>query len=93
MYVETAPASAETEAEYHEWYERHIAALLQVEGVVAARRYRVVDEGTYAAVYELEGDVAAVQARIRDRDERPEGPPRGTRMDPPPRVRLLEQFD
>lgn len=94
MYVETAPASAEVEAEYHEWYDHHVRALVELDGVATARRYRVLDDaGTYAAVYELEGDLEAVHARIRNRDERPEGPPRGLRTDPPPRVRLLELLD
>lgn len=94
LYVETSPASAEEADEYHGWYDHHVRALLDVDGVVAARRYRVLDEeGTYVAVYELEGDLRAVHARIRRRDERPEGPPRGLRTDPPPRVRLLEVLD
>jgi hypothetical protein len=94
MYVETSPASPEEEAEYHEWYDHHVRALLDVDGVVTARRYRVlVEEGTFAAVYELDGDLEAVHDRIRNRDDRPEGPQRGIGTDPPPRIRLLELLD
>lgn len=94
MYVETSPASAEEEADYHEWYDRHVEELLRMDGVVTARRYRILDDdGAFAALYELEGDLRAVHDRIRGREERPEGEPRGVRTDPPPRVRLLELMD
>jgi hypothetical protein len=91
MYVESAPASPEEEAAYHEWYAVHLRELLEVDGVVSAQRYRILGEdGTYAAVYELEGDIAAVRERIGAGRRTP---PRGVRTDPPPWVRLLEELD
>ena len=94
MYVESMPASPDVEDEYHEWYDRHLRELLGIDGLISARRYRVLDDdGTYVALYELEGDLRAVQDRIRNREDRPEGPPRALRTDPPPRIRLLQLLD
>lgn len=90
MLVESQPLPGE-EATYHEWYELHLREMLAVDGVVAARRYRNLDDdGTFVAVYELDGDIAAVRERIA---ATPRTPPRGVCLDPPPRVRVLEALD
>jgi hypothetical protein len=96
MVVETAPASPEDEARYHETYDEHIEQLLRIEGVTAARRYRVLDDsGTYVAMYELEGDdLLAVRARIGQASKEGETrPPEGMRLDPPPRVQIIELLE
>jgi hypothetical protein len=58
MYVETMPASADAEAAYHKWYnETHLAQILSVEGIVAARRFAPTDGvGPFIAIYELDCD-------------------------------------
>jgi hypothetical protein len=58
MYVETMPASADREAEYHKWYnDTHLAQILSVEGIVSARRFAPTDgEGPFIAIYELDCD-------------------------------------
>ena len=65
MYVETMPASADREAEYHQWYnDTHLAQILSVEGIVSARRFAPNDgDGPFIAIYELDCDDldAAVQ--------------------------------
>ncbi len=58
-YVEARPSSPEREVDYHRWYnEGHMAEVLGVPGVVAARRYASVrqDGGPFVAIYELEAD-------------------------------------
>ena len=58
MYVESRPSSPDREQEYNTWYDEvHIPELLTLDGIVAARRLRPLDgNGTYVAIYELEGD-------------------------------------
>jgi hypothetical protein len=64
LLVNTNPASDDRTADYNDWYENvHIPQILErVDGVVAARRYRV-DDGSpvqpphrYLAVYEIEAE-------------------------------------
>ncbi|MCV7441642.1 hypothetical protein H7K33_05345 [Mycobacterium paraense] len=58
MLVESVPSSPDREDEYNTWYDEvHIPQLLELDGIVAARRLRPVDgNGPYVAIYELEGD-------------------------------------
>jgi hypothetical protein len=58
MLVESRPSSPDREQEYNTWYDEvHIPELLQLDGIVGARRLRPVDgQGPYVAIYELEGD-------------------------------------
>ncbi|MCV7022081.1 hypothetical protein H7I77_01780 [Mycolicibacterium novocastrense] len=58
MYVETMPASPAGEAEYHKWYnETHLAQILQIDGIVSARRFAPTDGcGPFIAIYELDCD-------------------------------------
>ncbi|SHN75225.1 DUF4286 family protein [Cryptosporangium aurantiacum] len=75
MMVFTNPRSAEQEAEYNAWYNQvHLKELLDVPGVVAATRYRVAEgAGTtepshrYVALYEVEGEPAAVFGALATR--------------------------
>ena len=99
MLTFSNPASADAEAEYHEWYSgTHIPQLLtHVEGMRSAQRYRVLDEGAlhrFLVVYEVEGrpedimgGVAAGMASGRlSRSASLEA-------DPPPRVVFVEELD
>jgi hypothetical protein len=65
MYVETMPASADRESDYHKWYnEIHLPQITSVEGIVSARRFAPTDgNGPFIAIYELDCDDldAAVQ--------------------------------
>ena len=63
------------EREYNEWYDNvHLKQLLQIPGIVSARRYRaVLPVGTnesypYAAIYDIEAD--DVSSVIREMTER-----------------------
>jgi hypothetical protein len=64
MFVPSQPASPEREDEYNQWYSKtHIPEVCEVDGVVAARRYKISDPAqadagasTYIALYELEAD-------------------------------------
>lgn len=71
---------ADREEEFNDWYENmHLPDLLTVEGIVAAQRFRLPDDGPamvtptgttavarYLALYELDTeDVAAVRAAVR----------------------------
>lgn len=68
------------EAEFNEWYDTvHIPQLLEVPGMLSAKRFALVDsdlyrvpggqmpEHKYMCVYELEGDVNAIMTEIRKR--------------------------
>ena len=92
MIVEARPASAEDEKAFHDWYDNtHIPELLQVPGFVSARRLRAADGDTFLAIYEVEGDIAAVQAAMADaRGQGKMTAPVGVQMDPPPVVRWFE---
>jgi hypothetical protein len=67
MYVETMPVSADREADYHAWYnDTHLAEIVSVDGIVAARRYAPVDgTGPFIAIYELDSDdLAGTERRL-----------------------------
>ena len=66
------------DAEFNEWYDNvHIPQLLQVPGMLSAKRYALQDAAVYSApggvrpehrymtIYEMEGDVDALMGRIR----------------------------
>lgn len=63
-----------TAEEYHRWYdEEHIPAVLKVPGVVSAQRFAFSEvqlpmlgdtNPGYLAIYELEGDIAAIVKRL-----------------------------
>jgi predicted alpha/beta superfamily hydrolase len=64
MFVPSQPATPAREDEYHQWYSKtHIPEVCEVDGVVAARRYKIADPAqadagasTYIALYELDAD-------------------------------------
>jgi hypothetical protein len=62
MFVQTKPSSSDREDEYNEWYSTvHLPEVCQVEGVVAAHRYKLLSPisgngSDYLAIYQLEAD-------------------------------------
>jgi len=73
------PAEGEDDA-FNEWYDNvHIPELLAVPGMLSAQRYDLHDaemyhteggrlpEQRYCLIYEMEGDVDAIMAEIRER--------------------------
>ena len=65
--------------EFNEWYDNvHVPELLAVPGMVAAQRYNLRDaemyhveggrppEHRYCIIYQMEGDVDAIMAKIRE---------------------------
>jgi hypothetical protein len=100
MVVESAPADAEREAEYNEWYSgTHIG---EIPGFVAARRYKIRGtdpnssaKDSYLAVYEIEADdldqpLAELAARSADgRSVMSDA----LRLSPPPVVTIYELID
>jgi hypothetical protein len=69
------------DAEYNRWYtEQHVGDVLRVPGVVAAQRYRLVQDSPgapapYLAVYEIQSDdVQQTLAQIAARAGTPEMP-------------------
>jgi hypothetical protein len=69
MLVQSVPSDPAREDEYNAWYAgKHVADVLEIPGVVSARRYRLVgrrDQApTYLAVYELDAD--DVRAPLRE---------------------------
>ncbi|MEI9806239.1 MAG: hypothetical protein WDN48_20045 [Pseudolabrys sp.] len=56
------------EAEFNEWYnQEHIAAMLEVPGILGAGRYKAIEGGPkYLAIYELEDHDVLQSAAYRD---------------------------
>jgi hypothetical protein len=88
MVVLTDPTPG-LEDDYNQWYERHVAEVLTLKGVVAAQRFRLVpgiSDGDcphgYLAIYEIEGDVAAAKAAVAVRRDGTPWPPDPTSLSP-----------
>ncbi|MGI5218784.1 hypothetical protein [Nocardia sp. CA-290969] len=96
LYVESRPSSPEEIDEYHRWYAgTHIGEMLEIEGIVSARRLEpVAGDGSFIALYEIEADdLEAVRARMGERARSGEmSKPIGVQSDPPPTVRLLREL-
>lgn len=94
FYVESRPTGPDRDQEYNAWYDEvHIPELLALDGFVAARRLRPVqDDGPYVSIYDLEGDdLAAIIANMIAAAGRGEFQlSDAMQMDPPPTYRLLE---
>ena len=87
LLVETYPASPEAAEEYHRWYDEvHLPEILQVDGIVSARRLESLDGGPFLAIYEVEGDVEAARTRLQE-TAGTRAKPVGVSQDPPPLVR------
>jgi hypothetical protein len=55
LVVRSEPITHNKLAEYHRWYEEHIANLLRVKGVRGARRFESLEgEMRYMAMYEID---------------------------------------
>lgn len=90
IYVETYPSSPDREQEYNTWYDEvHLPELVNLDGIVAARRLRPVNgDGPYIALYEIEGDdLEAVLAGMSGAKLTMSS---ALQLDPPPIPRLLE---
>ena len=103
MFVQSKPSHPDREAEYNDWYTNtHLPEVLAVDGITAARRYKVSsatpvgpDAYEYCAVYELEADdldaiVGELNARFTD------GRMKATdamEMDPQPPMVIYELLD
>jgi hypothetical protein len=96
MYVETMPVSPDREADYHKWYnDTHLAQIVSVEGIVAARRFAPVDgNGPFIAIYELDSDdLAGVEQRLAEFGQ--SGGLTGMehlQLDPPPVTRIYREI-
>jgi hypothetical protein len=94
LVVESRPASPDELTAYHEWYEsKHLPEILKVEGFVSARRLESLDADTFIVIYEIEGDVEAAKAALRQAQStgamsRPEG----VQLTPPPTVRYFRHI-
>jgi hypothetical protein len=74
LLVSTAPAGAERDQEYNDWYnDVHLPEVLKVSGFISARRFKKVESADdpvpYLAIYEVEADdlsasVAALGAGV-----------------------------
>ena len=65
------------EDEYNDWYtNRHIPDVVACPGLVSGQRFKIEgdDRWKYAAIYEIEGDVAAAQAGMMARANTPAMP-------------------
>ncbi|GAA3204673.1 hypothetical protein [Actinocorallia longicatena] len=93
LVVRSAPADPARTAEFDAWYSEHLAEVLAIPGVLAARRYRTLDpEPSYLAVYDLEAeDLTAPIKALRSADAPSRARmPEVVRMDPPPEATLYE---
>jgi hypothetical protein len=69
MLVQSVPSDPDREDEYNAWYTgKHLPEVLEIGGIVSARRYKLVGRKgqapAYLAVYELEAD--DVRAPLRE---------------------------
>lgn len=94
MIVESRPASVEDASRYHDWYDHtHLPEIMQVDGIVSARRLASVEGDTFIAIYEVEGDVEAAKAALAAAQAAGTmSSPRGVQLDPPPTVRWFRQI-
>ena len=61
MLVYSNPASPEREAEFNEWYDSvHVPDVLKIDGIHAAKRFKVSGDadtpGRYLAIYDVDAD-------------------------------------
>ena len=92
LYVESRPSSPQAADAFDTWYElTHMKEMLGIDGVVSARRFvPLTGDGALVAIYELEGDLDAVRARVAAASRGGElSPPVGMQVDPPPVFRYL----
>lgn len=94
LYVESRPSSPDRDGEFNAWYDQvHLRELLALDGFVAARRLKpVAKDGTYVALYEIEGDdLQAIVDNLVARGQRGEiHLSDALLLDPPPIMRLFE---
>ncbi|MGD0700577.1 MAG: hypothetical protein ABSA02_11910 [Trebonia sp.] len=69
MLVQSVPSDPAREDEYNAWYAgKHIPEVLEIPGIVSARRYKLVgrkgQDPAYLAIYELDAD--DVRAPLRE---------------------------
>jgi len=69
LAVFSNPTSAEQEDEYNSWYDDvHIKELLEIPGIVSAKRYKLAGpvpaDHRYLAIYEVEGDLGVVMGSL-----------------------------
>jgi hypothetical protein len=98
MIVHSNPSSPAREDDYNDWYTGvHLPELLKLDGIVSARRYRVLDEratNRYVAVYDIEADdvgaiMTVIQSAVQAGDIHMTD---AIAMDPPPVVSLCEEL-
>ena len=96
LYVESRPSSPAELAEYHRWYAgTHIREMLQIDGIVSARRLEpITEDGSFIALYEIEADdLHAVQRQMNEHARSGAmSKPVAVQSDPPPTVRMLREI-
>ena len=96
MYVESMPVSADREADYHTWYnDTHLAEIVSVDGIVAARRFAPVDgNGPFVSIYELDSDdlEGALQRLAALGQSGQMSSLQHLQLDPPPVTRVYRQI-
>ncbi|SEG83914.1 hypothetical protein SAMN04489712_116100 [Thermomonospora echinospora] len=101
MVIQTSPSDPSREDEFNEWYSNtHLPEVCEVPGIVAARRYRVLDDTdparhSYLAIYELEADdLTATLKELRARTASGQiGLSDTLRLDPPPSIAIYELLE
>jgi hypothetical protein len=89
LVVESRPASAEQEQEFHAWYEDvHFPEMLALEWVRSARRWPDRESGSWFAIYEVDADVETARQGLKDALPTMQRPV-GVQLSPPPVIRWL----
>ncbi len=100
LLVQSVPSDPAREDEYNAWYSgQHIPEVLQIPGIVSARRYKLVGRKgqapAYLALYELDAD--DVRAPLRELGARATSGEIEMsdvlQQDPPPVITLYELTD
>jgi hypothetical protein len=73
VLISLTNAAPGQELEFNTWFDEHVLEVLQVDGVVSARRFELsgaqldgapASDHQYLAIYEIEGDTEAVLGRM-----------------------------
>lgn len=103
MFVQSSPSAPDREDEYNDWYTNtHLADVLQIPGITAARRFKATEitpvadgDHRYCAVYEVEADdLSKIMEELGTRfaDGRMKMSD-AMQMDPPPSFVIYELLD
>ncbi|MBV9090945.1 MAG: hypothetical protein JO044_13760 [Mycobacteriaceae bacterium] len=91
LFVESRPESPQRIDDYHKWHElTHVPEMLQIEGIMSARRWQGDDDESFITLYELDTDIDTAKANLKAALQAGRiSKPVAVKTDPPPVMRYL----